>query len=63
MQVISHTPCTGQQYDKNGILRKWWTNSSVKAFKEKQICFEEQYSQYELFGYYVSNSVKCLGVE
>ena len=48
---------TGQQYDKNGILRKWWTNSSQEAFKERQICFEQQYSQYEMYGYNVSEVV------
>ena len=44
----------GQRYDKDGILRPWWTNASVTAFKERQECFVKQYSQYEMFGYHVS---------
>ena len=47
----------GQRYDKEGILRQWWTNASIDAFKEKQECFREQYSQYEIFGFNVSGSV------
>ncbi|CAI8048836.1 Endothelin-converting enzyme 1, partial [Geodia barretti] len=47
----------GQQYDKDGILHQWWTNSSVEAFRERQTCFEEQYSQYEMFGYNVSGNL------
>ena len=47
-------PIPGQQYDKDGILRQWWTNTSVEHFKERQVCFEKQYSQYKLFGYSVS---------
>ena len=54
-------PTPGQQYDKDGILRHWWTNASEEAFRERQTCFEEQYSQYELFGYNVSNPLCCNG--
>lgn len=47
----------GQQYDKDGILRHWWTNASEEAFRERQTCFEEQYSQYELFGYNINGNL------
>ena len=43
----------GQRYDKDGILRPWWTNASVTAFQERQECFVKQYSGYEMFGYNV----------
>ena len=46
---------TGQRYDKDGILRPWWTDQSVSAFKERQQCFAEQYSNYEMFGFNVSS--------
>jgi endothelin-converting enzyme len=47
----------GQQYDGNGTLRHWWTNASVEAFKKRQVCFEKQYSQYELFGYNINGNL------
>ena len=56
VQCIVHT-ITGQRYDKDGILRPWWTNESVAAFKEKQECFIKQYSGYEMFGFHVSITI------
>lgn len=46
---------TGQRYDKDGILRPWWTEESINAFKERQQCFAEQYSKYQMFGFNVSD--------
>lgn len=37
---------TGSQYDDQGRLRDWWTNSTVKAFEERAQCVAKQYSQY-----------------
>ena len=47
----------GQQYDENGILTQWWTDESVAAFKERQQCFVDQYSQYSMFGYNISGNL------
>ncbi|KAJ9123310.1 hypothetical protein QFC22_001509 [Naganishia vaughanmartiniae] len=41
---------TGAQYDEHGRLRDWWTNSTVKAFKEKAQCLARQYSKYTIDG-------------
>jgi endothelin-converting enzyme len=41
---------TGAQYDERGRLRDWWTNSTVKAFKEKAQCVARQYSKYSIPG-------------
>ncbi|CAD5115683.1 DgyrCDS4635 [Dimorphilus gyrociliatus] len=38
----------GRQYDKNGNLKQWWKNSTVKAFRDRAQCMIDQYSQYEL---------------
>ena len=62
MVLYTSRDCTtitllGQRYDKDGILRPWWTNASVSAFKERQECFVKQYSGYEMFGYGVSRDL------
>lgn len=31
-------------------MRDWWTNSTVKAFKEKAQCVAHQYSNYSIPG-------------
>jgi len=54
-----HTHTPGQQYNKDGILEQWWTNYSTANFRERQQCFVDQYSQYELFGYHVSLNTVC----
>lgn len=41
---------TGAQYDERGRLRDWWTNTTVKAFKEKAQCLARQYSNYTIEG-------------
>jgi len=40
----------GQQYDKNGNRVKWWTDSSIAAFKNRTQCFVDQYNKYEQQG-------------
>ena len=47
----------GQQYDKDGNLRQWWSQTSTDNFKERQKCFREQYSRYEVFGYPVNGDL------
>ncbi|KAJ9590000.1 hypothetical protein L9F63_016892 [Diploptera punctata] len=39
---------SGRQYDKNGNLRQWWTNSTVEEYVNRTACFIEQYSNYKL---------------
>ncbi|XP_070560657.1 neprilysin-1-like [Ptychodera flava] len=36
----------GRQYDKNGNLQQWWTENSIKAYKERAQCIVDQYDQY-----------------
>ncbi len=36
----------GRQFDENGNLNDWWTEASVKNFKEKAQCLVTQYDQY-----------------
>ena len=45
----------GQRYNKDGILTRWWTTESLNAFRERQKCFSDQYSKYEMYGFYVSH--------
>lgn len=47
----------GQRYDKDGILQPWWTDQSISAFKDRQRCFAEQYSKYEMFGYNINGNL------
>ncbi|XP_022090313.1 membrane metallo-endopeptidase-like 1 isoform X3 [Acanthaster planci] len=34
----------GRMFDKDGILRQWWTQESIDNFKEKAQCIIDQYS-------------------
>ncbi|XP_033107580.1 membrane metallo-endopeptidase-like 1 [Anneissia japonica] len=36
----------GRQFNQDGNLKVWWSNSSIKAYIEKAECFVEQYSNY-----------------
>jgi endothelin-converting enzyme/putative endopeptidase len=38
----------GRQYDGDGNLRDWWTQSAGDAYKQKAACVASQYSQYEV---------------
>ena len=46
----------GQQYNKEGNLREWWNTSSVENFRERQKCFQDQYSTYEFYGNQVNGN-------
>ena len=47
----------GQQYDKDGNLKTWWGSTSSERFENRQTCFREQYSSYELFGHHVNGNL------
>jgi len=38
----------GRKYDGNGVLKNWWTDVSLKKFKEKSQCVEEIYSEFPI---------------
>ena len=48
---------SGQQYDKDGNLRVWWSNSSTQNFQERKKCFQEQYSKYMFFGHKINGAL------
>ncbi|KAK4687038.1 hypothetical protein P7C73_g3073, partial [Tremellales sp. Uapishka_1] len=37
---------TGAQYDEQGRLRDWWTNTTIRAFEDRAQCVAKQYSKY-----------------
>ena len=37
----------GRQYDKDGVLRQWWTSDVIRRFRVKALCFVQQYSKYK----------------
>ena len=41
-------------------MTQWWTDESVQAFKQREPCFIDQYSQYSMFGIPL-NGEKTLG--
>ena len=55
---------TGRLYNEHGAFVNWWTNASIANFVERQHCFEDQYSQYSLFGYnvsqYTTRQARCI---
>lgn len=44
----------GRQYDPEGNVNQWWSDSSISEYKNRQECFVTQYSMYEKFGRSVS---------
>ena len=52
--VIMRIFFLGRLFDKNGNVKDWWSNSSDLNFKERASCLENQYSNYQVFGEYVS---------
>ena len=47
----------GQQYDKDGNLKRWWDPTSINHFKDRQTCFRNQYSAYELYSLHVNGNL------
>nr|CAI5828592.1 unnamed protein product [Callosobruchus analis] len=39
---------SGRQFDKDGNLRQWWNNATIKAFREKAQCITDKYSRYKV---------------
>jgi len=40
----------GKEFDKNGKLSNWWTNSATEEFNKLTQCFVEQYGNYTVDG-------------
>lgn len=39
---------TGALFDKNGIIKNWWSEGTKKSFVERQKCFVDQYSKFKV---------------
>jgi predicted metalloendopeptidase len=42
---------SGRKYDAYGNLKPWWTEKDDAHYKERETCYIDQYSSYELYGY------------
>ncbi|CAG2121632.1 unnamed protein product, partial [Medioppia subpectinata] len=38
----------GRQFDKEGNLKQWWNNATIKRFRQRAQCIIDQYSSYVL---------------
>ena len=38
----------GRQFDKEGNLKQWWNNATIKLFRQRAQCIIDQYSSYVL---------------
>lgn len=38
----------GRQFDKDGNMKQWWNNSTIRAFRERAQCIIDQYSMYKI---------------
>jgi len=56
--VTDRSLMAGRQYDKDGNLRQWWNNDTIKAFRQRAQCIIDQYSSYVLepLGMHVSTA-------
>lgn len=50
----------GRLFNKDGNLKKWWSNSSISAFKNKTQCLVDQYSKYVFHTKNVSHPLNLL---
>jgi len=39
----------GRLFDEKGNMKSWWTSKSTKAYKEREKCIMDQYSNYSMF--------------
>eukprot|EP00117_Sycon_ciliatum_P034053 scpid35403/ scgid26072/ Endothelin-converting enzyme 1 len=46
----------GRQFDKQGNLHPWWSETSIKNFEKRASCIASQYSEYTVFGEHVSGN-------
>jgi len=60
--VTERVITVGRQYDKDGNLRQWWNNGTIKAFRQRAQCIIDQYSDYvlEQIGMNVSDTEICV---
>lgn len=49
----------GREYDKDGNLKQWWYNETLKNFEERVRCFVDQYSSYKIEETSVSLTRSC----
>lgn len=40
----------GREYDRFGNLNQWWNNNTIKNFKKRAACMQEQYASYGVDG-------------
>lgn len=38
----------GRQFDKDGNMKQWWNNATIKRFRTRAQCIIDQYSSYVL---------------
>ncbi len=50
----------GRFFNETGQIEAWLSQQSADNFVERQQCFTEQYSQFSLFGIYVSIGISSL---
>ena len=53
-RIFLSLPFVGRLFDKNGNFKDWWSYESELNFKDRSQCLADQYSDYEVFGEYVS---------
>ena len=51
----------GRRFDADGNLRDWWTPADGKAFEERALCIDKQYSSYTAVGDVKLNGKLTLG--
>lgn len=49
----------GREYDKDGNLRQWWNNETIKNFEESVKCLVDQYSAFKVDDKPVSLLLDC----
>ncbi|CAG0916983.1 unnamed protein product [Notodromas monacha] len=38
----------GRQYDKDGNMKEWWNDETIRAFRRRALCFVDTYSTYNV---------------
>ena len=51
----------GRLHDRNGNLRKWWSDDTIQRFEERAECFKKQYSNFTINGQHIDGK-KTLGI-
>lgn len=54
---------TGRRYDKDGNLKQWWTEDTLREYEERVQCIVQQYNQYNVSqlgdNFTVSHCLRC----